>query len=308
MRGLMASRWQVGANEKSAETVFVPCSGDLVVTPEHRGRGVAGMLTEALVEWVARDGIPYVFSLSAGVPTRLRSLTMGWRSLGPLATMEEEKQRSPVASRWQAITRRLLSSAKGRRFPFNRLYGLASGQRTSTAGCITVSDQPRPQSMAHLVARIGYDGNLRQVRDEDWFAWRFRNPFARYCFLYLQRGELSAYMVLRSAATDPGKRCTIIDCEAAYPGDISELLSVVLERRDLGPVSAWLSTVRDEGRLTMEQHGFYLWRAERLSEWYPTVLVRPTSTIAADPPWLLGGRDLLEPTTWDLREVYSDGA
>ena len=70
--------------------------------------------------------------------------------------------------------------------------------------------------MAELAERIGYDGRIRHVRDEQYFSWRFQNPLSEYRFLFWDNGRLDGYLVLYRKVYPPGndELAYIVDWDA----------------------------------------------------------------------------------------------
>jgi GNAT superfamily N-acetyltransferase len=304
MRGLFGTLWEVGTPPVS---VNMPCAADLVIAPEHRGRGVFTKLMEHIqADESANDACPYLLNLSAGTATRLGSLTMGWRSVGPLPVTASTQP----ADWWGRFTRTTVG-ALGRVLrpssaPFLWIDRHLHRDGGRIGPHVFVSDEPRPEAMAQLVRRLGHDGRVRHRRDESYFEWRFRQPRAVYRFFFRVDDGLDAYLVLHSKR-DSGGPVTIVDCESVSPGGASELLTAALRLGVAARVSTWSCTLSAESRATLRRLRFVEWQAKGLSEWFATVLVKPTAPTVPDLPWLLAGRDLLKLDDWDLRQIYSDG-
>jgi len=91
--GMYGSRWEAGAGGVS-QTVL--CGGDLLVVPEHRGRGLVRKLLDLALADLAAKSVSYVFIFSAAPASRHTALAMAWRSTAPLQYMD----RPGHVSRW----------------------------------------------------------------------------------------------------------------------------------------------------------------------------------------------------------------
>jgi GNAT superfamily N-acetyltransferase len=309
MRGFMGGRWEAG----SAGQVFdLLSAGDLVIHPDHRGRG---LFTELMQHAMAdlEGGCPYVLNLSAGSATRLGSLTMGWRDAGPIPRLAGGARARRKAPRPGILARLFGRAALPVKDAFARLDARGRGAGSTLAGGITVSDSARPEAMARLVRRLGHDGRIRHVRDEAYFAWRFRHPRGRYRFLFKDGDDLEAYLVLHAKArsalapSNPVSAVTIVDCEPSGGPHASALLAAALAPRDLSRVRAWAAAFAADAVDTLAGHGLREASVKSFAGPFQSLLIRPATPHVPDRPWLLGGVDLLDLRRWDLRPLYSDG-
>lgn len=329
MRGMYGAKWEIG---RGAQTFLGPCAGDLVIAPEHRNRGLFTMLTMAALNDLTKRGYTYVFNLSAGLATQFGSLTIGWRSVGPVQTARWQPRQSTICTGVRSYASRLpfLSSAyrRVRRYA-NRLLLLSSGDkrhpfssldsngarhcREATAH-VTIEQTPRPDAMAELVARIPRDGRIRHVRDQQYFAWRFQNPLAVYRFLLWEDARLEGYLVLRTSVVNPDRvGVSIVDWEASNAQVRAELLEAAVEWGNFADLTIWSSTLPVEAKTLLQNSGFQpldepqsIGRAYREGASRPTVLIRPVRDEMVKTDWVLAGRGLLDLGNWDLRMIYSD--
>lgn len=285
MRGVYGARWEVG---ERARTFDVPCAADLVVVPEHRGRGVFTRIMEHALADLGRENVPWLFNLSASATTRLGSLAMQWCAAGPIE--------------------RMVLKATPRRGPHRALGWLRRAARRlgGARGGLQMSDRPRPAAMAELNEQIGRDSRIRHVRDADYFEWRFGNPLSTYRFIFLGGRRLEAYLVLRSASHPGPVRSTwIADWAGESPGARRRVLAAALERP--GRLELWSGALDEEDRKELRRAGFTERPIHSFAEYFPCVLVRPVAAEPSPPPWRLEGVDLLDTASWDVRLLDSDG-
>ena len=96
---------------------------------------------------------------------------------------------------------------------------------------VTLSKTARPRAMAELAERIGYDGRIRHVRDEQYFSWRFQNPLSEYRFLFWDNGRLDGYLVLYMKVYPPGddEWAYIVDWDAINGNVWHDLLQAAIQ-------------------------------------------------------------------------------
>ena len=285
MRGVYGARWEVGV---PARTFDAPCAADLVVSPEHRGRGVFTRIMEYALADLGREDVEWLFNLSASAATRLGSLGMHWSAAGPIERMV---RRATAREAPRRALGRLLRGAR-------RLGGVRGG--------VVLSDMARPAAMAELLERAGRDGRIRHVRDTEYFAWRFQNPLSTYRFVFLGLRRLAAYLVLRSPRHGGHGRSTwIADWAGESTGARLRVLAAALELR--GRFELWSGALGEADRDELRRAGFTERPITSFAEYYPCVLVRPVAPDPPPPPWRLDGVDLLDTASWDVRLLDSDG-
>lgn len=281
MRGMWGARFEAGSSGWAAT---LPCAGDVVVAPGHRGRGLFASLTRTAEAALAERGFPIALNGSASPVTYVSSRAIGWRSIGPLGRVARQP-RPPLRLRgWLRAARRLPAP-------------------------LTRGDAPRAEDMAALVARLGHDGRIRHVRDAAYLAWRYRNPFSCYVFWFWDEDRLEGYLVLRH---DPGdsQRVHLVDWEASRPEIHAALLEAAL--REFGAsacVEAWREALPRDARGRLARAGFAPDSgAGAVERARPTMLIQRLGDAAGAPgAWTLARLPLLARESWDLRMVYSDG-
>jgi GNAT superfamily N-acetyltransferase len=311
MRGMFGSRWEAG---RPAESFLVPAADDLVIDPDHRGRGLFAQIMQAAFADLSRLGFQYAVSLSPGPATLASSLASGWQSLGPMHVVRREVPPGPAGRRLRAElarhrllrrgVRRVARVAGTDRRMFARLDARQrSGARAGWPG-VSVSLTPRVEAMAGLVRRLGHDGRLRHVRDQTYLDWRFRNPLHEYRFLYLDGERLEGYMVLQRYRLHAGRGVNIVDWEATELSGRADLLGAAIDWGQFSRLSTWMAAVPPDAAALLQEAGFLPGSEGLLARHLPTILVRavdggPASELTA------AGQRLRDPRSWDLRMVYT---
>ena len=315
MRGMFGTRWEYGP---SRETVVLPCADDFVIAHAHRNTGVASAVMREAVADLARQGYNYVINTSGGRITVMQSLASGWRSA---TTVEQMVRRS----RSESVRQRVRSRVRGMRGiwrlarrsgatiisslePFRRVDKMGRLPAAEPGASIVAEQAPRVGAMAELIARLPYDGRIRQVRDETYLTWRYRNPIRQYRFFYYERaGRLEGYLVLARYVECqlPTLPFHIVDWEASSESARGELLQCATEIANISELGAWATGLSDADRTLLERSGFVPTDLDMRKRGMPCILVK--NLHAPQPPesWTLGGGRILDPARWDMRLIYT---
>jgi hypothetical protein len=270
MRGMMGARWRVG---RSGDILIAPCAGDTTVQADHRRRGLFRRINEFAMQDLAGRDIPFVTSFSASRVVYFAALTMEWRFLGPYGLF-----RRPARS--------------------------GAGGRTAVRK-VRISTRAEPAGMADLMARLGSDGRVQQVKDRTWLAWRFQNPLSKYTFLYHGNKALDGYLVLQARTPGTATTFNIVDWEASTDQVLFELLVAAIQFADLDLV-IWSATLPAPVLACLTALGFER-QGTAQESFDPGLLLRPTDDGLLGVDWIAGDRPLGDMASWNLRMIYSDG-
>ncbi len=274
MRGMYGSRWQIG---EPCQTLLGVCGGDMVVAPEHRRRGLFRKINTVAMDDLARMNHSYAFNFSAAPITFHGSLRTGWRPVGPFRTVCRQSGEPPARQR-----------ERGRQADRH----------------VSATQAPRPEAMAELVERIGTDGRMRHVRDQQYFAWRFQNPCSSYGFLFWDDAGLEGYMALQTGRGGPVR---IVDWEATHPRVLEDLLYAAIDRCHSAGLVIWPATLHERAKRLLKAAGFRrVDETQGVKNYRPGVLVRAVRDEMLGADWVVAGRRLLDMANWDLRGIYSD--
>ena len=339
MVGAYGVKWQIG---DPGQTFPGLCFADLVIHPRHRQRNLFPKLMGYALNDLSNTSYAYTLDLSAAPHVALSLLMQGWRSMfiqTASRTIEHASQSALVengqeSSRFAAVYRQIYCHldklpllVPTYRWLRRHTYDLVARQVTETRrafvdldgnadrhqiNCrVSLSKTARSRAMAELSKRVGYDGRIRHVRDEQYFSWRFQNPLSEYRFLYWDNGRLDGYLVLYGKVYPPGNDevTYIVDWDAINEDVWHDLLRAAIQWGNFNYISIWSATLSADVKNLLRKAGFAFKdktgsatrdiRGEN-------ILVKSVNQTVQQPDWKLGGRDLLDPTNWDLRTIYSD--
>jgi hypothetical protein len=187
-----------------------------------------------------------------------------------------------------------------------------NARRHKVNPCVTLSKTARPRAMAELSERIGFDGRIRHVRDEQYFSWRFQNPLSEYRFLFWEKGRrldgfIALYMKVYPSNND--ELAYIVDWDAINGHIWNDLLQAVIQWGNFNHISIWSEALSEEMKRFLQKVGFaFKDKTGSVTRDFrgKNILVKSLNQTNQPPDWILGGRDLLDPNSWDLRTIYSD--
>jgi len=340
MVGAYGVKWQIGDLDQTFPGL---CFADLVIHPRHRHRNLLPKLMASALSDLSNTSYAYAFDLSPAPHVTLNLVIQGWRSMfiqtasrttdhatqsGYL--VENEQNLSRFAAAYRQICCRmsklplLVSTYRWlRRYTYDpisqratktrRAFVILDGNadRYKINPCLTLSKTARPQAMAELSKRIGYDGRIRHVRDEQYFSWRFQNPLSEYRFLFWDNGRLDGYLVLYGKIYPPNndELAYIVDWDAINDEVWFNLLQAAMQWGSFNYISIWTATLSEDVKRLLRNAGFVFMDKTGSATrdiGGKNILVKSINQKIQPSDWILGGRNLLDPTNWDLRTIYSD--
>lgn len=312
MRALFGTRWQIGSPSETFDALY---SDDLVVLPEHRNQRLPAQMMRAAFDDLASEPFRYAVSLSAGSVAALISLSMGWKSVGPMLPVGRV---SPRTTLFRAVRRRMnrnplptqnavraIGSLLGMHRGFSRIDRVIAQQEGRIGAHVTAHRVPRCEAMADLVQSLPYDGRIRHVRDAAYLRWRFGKPTGDYRFLYQGRDRLEGYLVLQTDRVNQKWRVRIVDWEARDENVRVELLHAALACGGFAELVTWTATLTPAVRGLLQDAGFEPVDRKATARGLPSLLLRPIGREPSNEDWILAGRRLLDLSQWDLRLIYS---
>jgi hypothetical protein len=295
-RGYLAERFMQDGNG-----VGVLHPGDTCVSLSHRNRGLSVAMGELAMQY---DTAQYRFflNLACSKSSLPGYLALGFRSLAPRVQLQH-RGRNPL--RWAVGAWAKFSK---HRAPLDRI-------RLGRSGRVLVTDAPRPESMAAVIAAERHEAPaLQPMQDRTFFEWRYRNPANRYLFYHLAGDDRDrGYLVVDVSPN--GRSSQILDFGARDDDALSELLAFVCESGDFMALSV-LSYCLDARLLRIVQYlGFVPVHAPRMllrrgsvEELALPVLIRPIAKSFGEESFRIGALDMRRLEHWRLKPICSDGA
>jgi len=310
VHGHFACCWQAGQPDQKYLCV---AGSDAVVHPDHRRHGLLRIQTSMALRELENSAYHFDICLGSNAYTERSSIKLGWKVVEELRSMNRKSWVRGLARKIPLIHR-----------AYHRLYNRSATQQPSESAIqpfhvldrnygrtknfnqsgIVLEKKPRPEAMAMLVSRQGYDGRIRHVRDQQFYAWRYQNPLSEYRFLFWEKGGLKGFLVLQQVLHNNSDAIQIVDWEAASVEVLSDLLQTVIHWGGFGSISIWSLTLADDMIKVLTRHGFSGAGKSNSSESSTRIIVKP---LHSGGHWSMGGRDLLDISNWDLRPIYSDG-
>lgn len=303
MRGLFGALIEFG---QPSVRMPIFLAGDLVVSDDWENSGVFPALMDAVMHELRRRGHSHLLSFGATNKTMLAQLATGWRATAPLGESKRLRRDARLRLRnWLAakpLLRRLarVVPKEQRERPFVELM---RRHRRGVAAPLTWSDVPRCRDMAALVARLGYDGRIRQVRNEAYLRWRLSNPMHSRYYGYWVEDELEGYVILE-AHRHHLRQMYLLDAEASRPEILVAILKHLTSITPGSTLTAWTHCL--PGRLGDQLADFgFVPRAPQtaLGASLPCIMARNVGDVASDT--LLPDADLADLAQWDMRRLYN---
>jgi RimJ/RimL family protein N-acetyltransferase len=311
--------WQVG---KSSSRLVVPGNADASIDPEHRRRGLLSRMNVRALEDFAKANLEYTYTFSANPSSAAAILKLGFSSVGNIEigyrlhaserTIESSsliaRGAQKIANRFRARSRALGLSDELEANPLNLVDKRISQHGGRYSEHISVGMSPKPDEMAELIEHIGYDGRLRQVRDQQFFNWRYKNPFSRYRFLFYKVGSnLKGYIIIRASAFPLDQDIRIVDLEAIDDTSRAELLKAAVDLCTYNTLVIWTDSLSGEGKSILINLGFAITTGGKSLETnHPNIFIYDFCQELSDNPFHYCGIDLMDRKNWDLRAIYSD--
>jgi hypothetical protein len=300
MRGLYGGEWEAGDGGCRFQ---VPCAGDLVVLPTHRGKWLFNKIDQYAATDLKQLGFCFAFNFSGSPSTVLLSLRSGWLHAGAYSRMVRTPEPLPEVGGVEGGGLRNCADLRA-----ESIEGQLEPILSSPIRCrISVEAQSRPTEMAALVRRLPWDGRIRHVRDEQYFSWRYRNPLSQYTFVFGQAQCLDGYLVLQSPLNRPRRLREIADWEACRSDVRWEILQAAISQFGADPMGIETASLDSQSIDMLQAAGFRDQKAsDRRVGYQAGLLVRylndPTvsthmSKCSVTPSAL---------ANWDLRMAYSD--
>lgn len=304
MRGFLRQTWEV---DGTPHELFA--SDDLVIAPEHRGKGLFGRLNALAYPALARAGAPFVLSASPLAATRRLLAAEGAVAVGPF---------HPVGRRATSVRLRDAAAAAVGRLPYlwrwaDRIPQSAGAAQafsrlpSAHGSAITITDTPWPDAMAALLAGLPLDRRIRLRRDRSFFAARFADPLHEYRFVYAgSQDRLTGYLVLARSRSPFASACRVhvADWEATDAATARQLLEPLIEPGLFAELVTWAEALPPACADAAAAAGLRPMDRHLVRRGQPSFMLLSLRG-GAGRPMRLGDRDLTDPVQWAPRLLYT---
>lgn len=319
-RGFNKTDWQIGENPDIFKAIVAT---DIAILPEYRNRGIYQQMMKLAMRELREKGYQYLLNFSSSPITYISCLSMGWKSLGTIKSLQKEfvKAEPSVISGLKRILRKtglnkIIRKADATRFystgksePAIRVFNHSKADSKIISGNITLEQNPKPEVMAALTSKLRRSDKISLVRDEGYFRWRYNSPLSYYFFLYSSRNaELDGYLVAQTALNSPDayKRYHLLELEAVNPDVQLELFKSLISELGSGTVLyTWSDMLDQQTKKFAISRGFKEESsAGSISQYRSALLVR--SSEENFDKLTFKNTNLLDIGNWDLKLIYSD--
>jgi hypothetical protein len=319
VRSFCVTHWQAG---NPGTTFLSLADADTVIDQDYRRKGLFSLVNQYSLEALISSQYKTIITLSANRGSAAAVLKMGWKNVGFIQTAyylpSSQQTQGDFFSRIlqkSAVHRFLNKHLRQITYPqtvvegttFEKLDQSSTKIRSQLNQPIFVLQEPQPEAMAELVERVVDDGRIRQVRDNAFFQWRYKNPRSKYRFLYWGNvDKIDGYIVLRSRINERDGNVMIVDWETENLDIFKNLLNASIKLGQFRYLSTWSESLSHEKKKMLKERGFsistYVGEEDR-DNFPPIILVNKI----ADNNWKINNCNILDVSNWDLRPIYADG-
>jgi GNAT superfamily N-acetyltransferase len=290
-RGYLATRFEIPDRTKD---LIVLVAGDTCVHPDFRHKGLSVRMGNMAVDAFA-DRYKFLLNLTTTAPSLPGYLKLGFHPITKKAYLSQYTFPGFFRYLW----------AYHKHLP-------VENQRTSlgTSGPVIVSDRPKPEVMAGICAEVNtLNPNIRLLRDEMFFRWRFLNPFNTYRFYYLsQNSEITGYVVIGFSPNY--QRGYVLDFADTDGKSVTYLLKHMIQNKHFDILSVYHFSFSEEERIRINDLGFrakgFVRSLERRKTGELPVLIRPVRKGYTESDWKIEGIDVRRIENWRMTEICSD--
>lgn len=307
MHGFLPMTWLTG---RQVNEMRVACWTDLVVHPLHQGKGLASFLFQETTKILEGRNFEVAIGFSQNAKSWALSGKLGWKSTGIATYMQKgtpswERQTIQTEGRLRFYMKRAIGvvARKLNRAPRPVFASLdrAMRKRKGRSSTIEYNEMPRPADMARLSASVHPGGRLCQEKKQAYFEWRFKNPTARYRFLFYGEEKLRGYIVLQIFRKGAAGRVCILDLTAEDSNIAMVLLNEVLKKGGFKHVYMLAEGLDPSIQAFLLKDGFNL---EKRENRIPSLIVKPLKAMERAEHLLTP--KLLSKDEWHFQLIESD--
>jgi len=273
------------------ENYYFGTPADAVVHLEYRRQGIFSNLTKLAFEDVLeKDKLDYFLSLSSNEKSTKGNIKAGFRPFG-------QREKMYYISPFRLVKNRL---------KLNDLEIPISIEKKDFK--IEITEELRVNRICSIIEETKNENQISNIRDEDFYSWRFSNPLKDYAFGYCtKKDELIGYIALD--ITDE-KIISIMEYSYKDISYFQELLKTIINKLPVPIITAYVFTRLEEEKRTLSRCGFRYdtnWLIKLLKRMgyissadLPGALIKPISEDIIESDFILNGKDVRDPDNWSL--------
>lgn len=159
---------------RGPDSLLVACPADAIVHPDYRRRGLLQNLTRFSLEHMPAD-VGVVLSLSSNEASAAANRKLGWVEFG--MTKYLYRVAVPVFRRGERESSTTVLKLRG--------------------ATVRISQDPDQMPPSACIYPRVSGTQWANARDEAWYGWRYRQPYASFCYVAARAGEQSGFMIVR---------------------------------------------------------------------------------------------------------------
>jgi GNAT superfamily N-acetyltransferase len=261
---------------------------DVVVHPEHRGKGLFASMTKAGMKMYC-DEYKFFVAFTSNHMATPGYLKLGWKSIAVNKYMRRLS---------------LLGLARAKMF-----RGESIGLKQGKFGEIEVSDRIRPDDITRIAGNNYYSENkLYQIKNPNFLEWKLSNPRAKYVYLYhLATTGIDAYIILRVQMNHA--HIFDYDQEKGSLG-VQKLISFIITHGKFSSISSFHAGMSAELKSFLRKKHFYVFdqidKIKQKQSYHLPILIRPTKENVTDEDWFINEIDSRDESRWHITEICFD--
>jgi len=184
---------------------------------------------------------------------------------------------------------------------------------------IEITDELKSEKISRLMEKYVEDHKLTNVRDPDFYKWRFEESPQDNIFIYCEKdNELLGYLVIEqhtlSISSDKQIEYYML-MEYGYTKKkyLEKLLDILVDELSIPGIMSYMFTRRDEEISLFKKYGFKdgnhfslkligrIFNTDRISDVYlPGAMLKPASKNIEDKDFVIFGKDARKVKNWSL--------
>jgi len=264
---------------------------DAIVHIDYRRQGIFSNLTEfAFEDMVENEKLDFFLSLSSNVKSTKGNIKAGFEPFG-------KRDKLYSISFLKMFKNLLKSSHIQTPILFNK-----------NEVKIEITDKLRAKEISRFMQESIEECKITNVRDEEFYRWRFSNSPKDYIFIYITKDDdLVGYLSIDNSNE---KIISIMEYGYLKLSYLEELIKELLKNTSAPYIFAYVFTRSDEEQKILSKSGFRDrkdWLIKLLKnmnfivkEEKPGALIKPISKNIKEEDFFLNGKDVRDPDNWSL--------